>query len=528
MARRTGLSLRARLTLLVAVVVAVVIGIESYLEISVFQSRVQRDILDAASSTAQAIADDLEGRGGPGRVSGPQLHALLHDFIGAGPAIRDIAIVLLQPDGPTVAARTSSGTADDLLPVVRQAVERGEPTWSGGGRERTLAAPLLQQGRVAGAVTVTVSLASIEQLRSRGREVTIWFAVPAIVVLTLLVDLLSRRFVHAPLAGIRQAMQRAGAGELGVRVDISRNDEMGAVAHGLNEMLARVERFQADLQARVNDATRELRQTNTELVESYHRVLTLREALARAEQLAALGQMAANVAHQIGTPLNLISGYVQLMIEEVEVGVRPGSDRGQTGVRPGSDQGQTSLHRLQTIDAQIRRVTDIVRSMLDYARRPLQRETVNVAALVDQVCEISRPALRAANVDVRVEAPGSLPAISADPTQLELALLNLVSNSLDAMPSGGRLDIALSEQSGGVRLVVADSGSGIPATVLARVFEPWVTTKAPGRGTGLGLSITRDVVESHGGIIGVRSEPGHGTVFTIDLPAANAAAAASA
>jgi two-component system NtrC family sensor kinase len=526
MARRTGLSLRARLTLLVAVVVAVVIGIESYLEISVFQSRVQRDILDAASSTAQAIADDLEGRGGPGRISGPQLHALLHDFIGAGPAIRDIAIVILQPDGPTVAARTSSGTADDLLPVARQAVERGEQIWSGAGRERTLAAPLVQQGRVVGAVTVTVSLASIEQLRSRGREVTIWFAVPAIVVLTLLVDLLSRRFVHAPLAGIRQAMHRAGAGELGVRVDISRNDEMGAVAHGLNEMLARVERFQADLQARVNDATLELRQTNTELVESYHRVLTLREALARAEQLAALGQMAANVAHQIGTPLNLISGYVQLMIEEAEV--RPGSDWGQTGVRPGSDQGPTSLHRLQTIDAQIRRVTDIVRSMLDYARRPLQRETVNVAALVDQVCEISRPALRAANVDVRVETPGSLPAISADPTQLELALLNLVSNSLDAMPSGGRLDIALSEQSGGVRLVVADSGSGIPATVLARVFEPWVTTKAPGRGTGLGLSITRDVIESHGGIIGVRSEPGHGTVFTIDLPAAKAAAAASA
>src|SRR4030095_348156 len=101
--------------------------------------------------------------------------------------------------------------------------------------------------------------------------------------------------------------------------------------------------------------------------------------------------------------------------------VRPGSDWGQTGVRPGSDQGPTSLHRLQTIDAQIRRVTDIVRSILDYARRPLQRETVNVAALVDQVCEISRPALRAANVDVRVETPGSLPPISADPAPLALA-----------------------------------------------------------------------------------------------------------
>src|SRR6185295_18038131 len=95
------------------------------------------------------------------------------------------------------------------------------------------------------------------------------------------------------------------------------------------------------------------------------------------------------------------------------------------------------LQRLQTIEAQIRKVADAVRSMLDYARRPgLQRESVDVAALVEQVCELSRPSLRAANVEVRVDARGPLPAISADPVQLELALLNLVNNSLDAMPGG--------------------------------------------------------------------------------------------
>jgi signal transduction histidine kinase len=227
----------------------------------------------------------------------------------------------------------------------------------------------------------------------------------------------------------------------------------------------------------------------------------LREALARAEQLAALGQMAANVAHQIGTPLNLISGYVQLMMEETRGDAR-------------------SLYRLQTIDSQIRKVTDAVKTMLNYARRPaLQRETVDIAALVEQVCEISRPALRAAKVEVCVERQGTLRPVFADPVQLELALLNLVSNSLDAMPAGGRLDIVLSATPGGVRLTVADSGTGIPADVLPRIFEPWVTTKPTGQGTGLGLSITREAITSHGGLIEVRSEPGCGAVFTIDLPA---------
>ena len=133
---------------------------------------------------------------------------------------------------------------------------------------------------------------------------------------------------------------------------------------------------------------------------------------------------------------------------------------------------------------------------------------------------MSRPALRAANVDVHVDTHGPLSSLFADPVQLELALLNLVSNSLDAMPGGGRLEILLSATADGVRLVVGDSGTGIPPDVLPRIFDAFGTTKPPGRGTGLGLSITRDAIASHGGVIDVRSEPGQGTVFTIDLPPA--------
>lgn len=492
------MSLRVRLAVLVAAVVAAVVATEGYLEIRMFQRNVQDDFLQTASRTAQAVADDLELRTGQDQTA--QVHALLHEFLGTAPTVQDIAVLMTAGDALTLVARTSSAAVDDVLPVARQAMQRNQQTWSGGGQQRVVATPIARLGKVVGAVAVTLSLAPVEQLAVRGREVTLLFAIPAIVLLTVLVDLLAQRLVHRPITNIRQTMRRAGAGELGARAPVARSDEIGEVAGGLNEMLGRLEQLQAELQARVDDATRELRETNVELVDSHQRVLSLRAALAQAEQKAALGQMAANVAHQIGTPLNLVSGYVQVMIEESQGDAR-------------------AFHRLQTVEAQIRKVTNAVRTMLDFARRPaLQREAVDLAALVEQVCEISRPALHAASVEVRVDVRAPLPSVSADPVQLELALLNLVSNSLDAMPAGGRLDISLSANNDRVRVVVADSGTGIPADLLPRIFDPWVTSKPAGRGTGLGLNITREVVASHGGAITVRSEAGQGAVFTIDLP----------
>jgi signal transduction histidine kinase len=118
---------------------------------------------------------------------------------------------------------------------------------------------------------------------------------------------------------------------------------------------------------------------------------------------------------------------------------------------------------------------------------------------------------------------GELPPIWADFEELELAMLNLVTNSLDAMPDGGALTIQARPSSDGVRIEISDTGIGISKELLPRIFDPWVTTKAAGRGTGLGLSITHDVIVRHGGTISVTSEPGHETRFTIELPSAPAA-----
>jgi signal transduction histidine kinase len=119
---------------------------------------------------------------------------------------------------------------------------------------------------------------------------------------------------------------------------------------------------------------------------------------------------------------------------------------------------------------------------------------------------------------LRVSAEESLPVIRADATQLEMALLNLVTNALDAMPGGGTLSIEATRAGTGVRLEISDTGPGIASSIIDRLFEPWVTTKPPGRGTGLGLAIVRNVIRAHGGSVSASNRPQGGAVFSVELP----------
>jgi len=166
----------------------------------------------------------------------------------------------------------------------------------------------------------------------------------------------------------------------------------------------------------------------------------------------------------------------------------------------------------------------VLRSMLDYARQPPGFETVALSDIIERVREIAHPRLSRANIRAQIAIADGLPSIRADVTQLEMALLNLVNNALDAMPGGGSLTISAAAHPDGIRIEVADTGPGIAQEILDRLFEPWATTKPTGQGTGLGLAIVRDVIRSHGGSISA-SNRGSGAVFVIDLPAAASVAA---
>jgi HAMP domain-containing protein len=352
--------LRVRLLLLVALVLSVVVGAAAYWEVRLFEISLTASTTDTARSTAQAVADDIEVNDEPSARG--DLHELLREFTYAFPSTRAILVVRLQDGEPTVVASTSSAEGKDWFALARQAITENQVVTSEPVKSiHLVGVPIKRDGRVWGAAVVTYSLASIEELRVQGRTVVLWFVPAAVLLMTLLLDLLMRRMIHKPIAGIRKTMKRVREGDLGARAPVLRNDEIGAVAKGLNDMLAEMEGFNVELQARVREATGELRARNAELVESYRRVFALREALARADQLAAVGHMAASVAHQVGTPLNLISGYVQMIKEDEAVDPR-------------------ATRRLEIVQEQIAKVTSIVRTMLDRAKRPIPKTRTDCGA----------------------------------------------------------------------------------------------------------------------------------------------------
>jgi signal transduction histidine kinase len=296
-------------------------------------------------------------------------------------------------------------------------------------------------------------------------------------------------------------MEETKEGNLRSRATLTRRDELGAIASGLNEMLDQLERFNQSLQGRIEEATHDLSLRNLQLAASQGELFALRESLGRAERVAALGQFAANVVHQAGTPLNLVSGYIQMLRDD-----------------PRTDDRIRS--KLRTVDEQIQQVTRVLRTMLDQARQPSAPQVVSLADIITRVREVSQPRLARHNIRLQASVAEDLPPVKADATQLEMALFNLVANALDAMPSGGTLSIAATTRPEGIRVEVADTGAGIPAAVLDRLFDPWVTTKAVGHGSGLGLAIVRDVIRAHGGSIAASNQT-VGALFVIDLPAAN-------
>jgi signal transduction histidine kinase len=334
------------------------------------------------------------------------------------------------------------------------------------------------------------------------RSAALWFALSGGLLITLLVDQAARLLIYRRLAHMREALRQVSGGDLTARAPNERLDEIGVIAGGLNDILQGLERLNQAADGRVEAATEVFRQKSLAIADSHREMARLSEELARAGRLAALGQAAANMAHQIGTPLNLISGYIQLLIQ---------STPAESG----------TADRLRAVQDQVAKVTSIVRAALDYSRAPaIPHERVDLGTLVRRVCQLAAPMLDEAAVAVEVRTPEHPAELLADPVRFELALLNLISNSVDAMPSGGALTVSVQRDGDRIHLEVADTGGGISPDLLAHIFDPWVTTKASGKGSGLGLSIVRQVVASHGGTIRATNRPDQGASFTIDLPAA--------
>jgi signal transduction histidine kinase len=293
--------------------------------------------------------------------------------------------------------------------------------------------------------------------------------------------------------------RRIGRGDLSQPVEVQRRDEFGELAGALNSMC---------------DQLRQAQQRARE--EMTARINTLSQ-LRHADRLRTVGRLAAGIAHELGTPLNVISGRANLIAtrELSEQQVRDSA----TAIKSEAD-----------------RIAAIVRQLLDFARRGSpQRQQVDMVHLVRQTVELLGPIGQKTGCRVRIgEAPESCP-LAVDSHQIQQVLTNLIMNAIESMPQGGDVDVRLAptelpppdspsaEPAPWLRISVRDQGPGIAPDAREQIFEPFFTTKDVGEGTGLGLSIAFGIVQDHEGWIDVSSQEGQGSCFSVLLPRSPAA-----
>lgn len=232
----------------------------------------------------------------------------------------------------------------------------------------------------------------------------------------------------------------------------------------------------------------------------------LQQQLIHADRLATIGQLAAGVAHELNEPLGGILGFAQLALKS------PGLP----------DAAARDIEKIVTGALYAR---EVIKKLMVFARQvPARKEWVDLNQVVEEGLYFLEARCAKAGVRIVRELAADLSKVHADPAQLKQILVNLIVNAVQAMPEGGTLLIHTACDATVVKLVVEDTGVGIPADIIGKIFLPFFTTKDVNEGTGLGLAVVHGIVTSHGGAIEVRSEPGRGTRFEISLPADRSAA----
>lgn len=262
----------------------------------------------------------------------------------------------------------------------------------------------------------------------------------------------------------------------------------------------------ADQYRRLQDTIYQLRETEMELKARMEAQRLAENRLVQAAKLAAVGEMAAGIAHELNNPLTSVTGFAELVMDDLPADSASRAD-------------------LDLVVREARRARDVVRRLLDFARQSeSSRANASLNKVVEDVLTLTRHLIHTNGVELILKMQDDLPWVSMDENQMKQVLLNLVHNALQAMPTGGRMEITTAERQKvgreGVIVSVSDTGVGIPPEDQTRIFEPFFTTKADRGGTGLGLSVTYGIVSDHGGEIELISQPGLGSTFTVWLPKA--------
>ena len=347
-------------------------------------------------------------------------------------------------------------------------------TASWGERLLEVRAPLNISSKFWGSLAVGFSLQPIElevaSIARRATAVALLLMLGNSILTALYVETLIR-----PILNLYQTIKRAGRGDLAARAEARRGDEVGELADAFNRMMDELE------EARGKEAVRQAQ-------------------LAHTEKMAAVGTLAAGVAHEVNNPLAGMLTCIETMeANPVDAELR---DRYLVLIRDG-----------------IQRIEHTVLNLLDFSRpREIQPEPTSLNHNLRHVVELVEYQLRKSGVEVLFELDPEEPIVLADHFQMEQLFLNLVLNAIQAMPSGGKLTLRTHTLPLRAVAEVSDTGNGIPEAIRERIFDPFFTTREVGQGTGLGLSVSYSIVQAHGGVIELASALGKGSTFKVWLP----------
>ena len=359
---------------------------------------------------------------------------------------------------------------------------------------------------VLGVVDITYSLDEVNDNLATHRTRMIVVSLGFVLLVAASVGWLLRRLIYVPLGDLARGAGRIAAGNFEQPIPVRGEDEFGRLAQSTNSMMAALKKSRQELQ----DWVATLGEKVKERTEELH----LAEAeVARGEKLAAIGQLAAGIAHELNNPLTGVLTFTSLMRQKMPAGSQDAED-------------------LDLVIRETRRCASIIRRLLDFAReKPPEKTEVNLNDLAQETVRFVERSAALQQVDILMESDAELPPLHADADLIKQVLMNILVNAQQAITGPGRITVRTrahaarrlplrSETQPVVEIAVTDTGCGIAKADLQRIFDPFYTSKEVGKGTGLGLSVSYGIVKAHGGQIEVESTVGAGTTFRVFLPAA--------
>jgi signal transduction histidine kinase len=330
----------------------------------------------------------------------------------------------------------------------------------------------------------------------RLRFYTAAWAGVGLVLAVALGTLLARR-VTQPIQRLSRAAAAVAAGDYAAPVEAGGRDELAELGRAFGRMTSEIRRRDEEIRAWNEELRKRVDQRTAELKAAQDQIL-------RTRRLAALGSLGAGLAHELNNPMTAITGYLAILRKHA---------------RPESPQADMIV-RAQEQAGRVARVVEDLRSFADQ-ERAISGQRFSLGRAVASALSLYEDRLRAAGIALTQRIEERVPDAQGDPVQIQQVVAHLVENAINAMPSGGTLDVSLGTVDGdALRLRIADSGKGIPATIRERIFDPFFTTKEAQGQVGLGLSVSHSIVEAHHGRIVVESEEGMGAAITVLLPAA--------